>query len=381
MPGSGRAYNLLMGSMTRSRTRLLGTIGLAMSSLVVVPGSARAVDCEWFSQTLVPNSGEVPASLSSILWTASPSSAQIADPSSVVSFTRIDERGASTSVPFRIVSTRLGNEEVTSIVPEQPLVAGQRYRVVANPLNGENLDPAKDFDTSEFKASAALEIPATAILGALRLKSGIKRERLSILDGGGAVEFPAVFQDIELVVSPELAPWRSALVYETLVDGVTWNEPEPVCSHRLGSSWMGRGVDRVFASCGTPEENKFVRSGVALGEHSLQLRARLVGSAQVYLSNEVKVKFDCQPDASSDTGSSSTSEGATATSSGASTGGSSGSDGTHTSEGATQGTTGTSSGSQGSPSVTCSVSGTGAFTWSLGVLAILGMGLFCRGRR
>lgn len=372
MLGEIRIYKRIMVNKIRNSLRILGPTTLSMIGLIAVPDTARAFDCSRISQTIVPSQGEVPASLSSIFWTASPNSEQAADPASIVSFVRIDDSGASTSLPFRIEPTRLGTLTVTSIVPEQPLVEGQRYRVVANPLNGDNLDPAKDFDTSDFKASASLDLPTTSNLGVLKLKSGIKRERLSFISYGGEVEFPAVFQDIELEVSPELGPWQAALVFETLVDGETWKEPRPMCSNRLGASWKGRGMDRVFASCGTPEENKLVRSGVAQGEHTLQFRARLAGSTQVFLSSELRVKFDCQPDASSDTGT-------TGTSGAVGTSGSSEPDGTQTSGG----TGGGSPGSDKSQGGTCSMLDHGSRdpSWCLGILVILGSGWMPRRRR
>lgn len=357
-----------MHSQAISRARFIATIGLSLLGFIAAPRIARAVDCEWIAQTLVPSDGEVPASLPSIVWTASPNTAQSQDPSSIVSFSRIDDKGASTPVPFRFEPVDFDGTKATKIVPNNPLEAGLHYRIVANPLNGENLDATKDFDTSEFKTSAALAIPRSTKLGILRLTSALKRERLSIIDGGGAVEFPAVIQEISLELSPELTAWGPALIYETLVDGVPWNEPEPICSTRLGESWVGRGVDRVFASCGTPEQNKFVRSGVTRGKHTLQFRARLVGSTQVYLSNQMSVNFECQPDTSTGTDTTSTTGDSSGTSTGSETGSSPGTDSTQTSG---TGSAGSSSGR----SDTCSVSNASGrdLAWTMGMLALFGL--------
>jgi MYXO-CTERM domain-containing protein len=94
--------------------------------------------------------------------------------------------------------------------------------------------------------------------------------------------------DIELKLSAELAPFADALLYETYVDGEQWGHtPQYYDDTRVGSSWWGRGRDRLVELCidgvgGSPEP------------HTVQMKARVIGDADLlYASNTVEVILDC----------------------------------------------------------------------------------------
>lgn len=377
-----------MGKITARYSSILALLGVAL-----LPNVALALDCEWISQTLLPESETVPASLPAILWTGRPTTQQIAEPSKIISFTRKDSAGAVSDVAFRIEAQTMTGLSGVKIVPTDSLVAGSTYRIVADPLNGSGLDPNKDFDVSEFTTQAAIPLPDSEDLGVVLSNGGIQHKNLSfIASGGGMVDFPAVYQDFAVELSAELKPWSAALIFETLVDGKRWKQPRPACHVRMGRSWHGRGVDRVFASCASEEANEYINSGVEPGTHTIEFRARLEGSSIEFKSNIVSVELNCETSGASggsetgetDTGSSSSSGASSST--GGETGTQSSSatsaDSTATQPGssAVPGTPGASTpGTTSSPERGCSVA-SGAFPPGATALAFC-LGLFGWRRR
>lgn len=100
----------------------------------------------------------------------------------------------------------------------------------------------------------------------------------------------AVSVRINLELDPQLQPFADLLMYETLVDGEPWHHtPRFFAPLQIGRSWIGRGVDLVFATCPGGGSD-----GVSLGPHEVQMLARIPGLPDVLLaSNVVEITLEC----------------------------------------------------------------------------------------
>lgn len=275
-----------------SRLGLSALVSSAFVSILAVPKVCVAVDCEWISQALLPRDGTVPASLESIAWSMRLSPEHAAKVKSYVRFSKTDAAGNTSDVDFRVENQDYPRLQGSKLIPAQPLLPGYRYRIVADPMSGENLDPEKDFDRSEFLVTKAAPLPTSNHLGTLQLDGGVQHKEISFISGGW-FRIDAAFQDLKIDLDEAFKPWASALIYETLVDGKPWSEPRNDCGTRLGWSWHGHGVDRVFASCAGPETDEYLNAGVKRGSHTARLRARLAGSDTVFYSSAVNFNLDC----------------------------------------------------------------------------------------
>ncbi len=136
---------------------------------------------------------------------------------------------------------------------------------------------------------------------------------LASIDGGCAAPVESAYVDVSVALDAATSPWKDALVFETRVDGAPWKPSGflPV-SPPEGESWIGRGVDRVFATCESNED--VVVDGLAEGTHVVEIRARLPASKIVLASTKVEVLLTCL-EAGSTSGDDGTSTGDTATTS------------------------------------------------------------------
>lgn len=103
----------------------------------------------------------------------------------------------------------------------------------------------------------------------------------------------AAYVDVSVAVSDEVGPWTDLLVWETLVDGVPYAPygflvPGPF---ERPESWMGRGVDRVYAVCEIAPPG--VDEGVAPGVHEVVFRASIPGTDVVLETAAVSIELSC----------------------------------------------------------------------------------------
>ena len=101
-------------------------------------------------------------------------------------------------------------------------------------------------------------------------------------------EVDAAYVDAIVSLDPSARPWERLLVWETIVDGAPYAPsgsyspesgyglPEGYVSDAAGS-WLGRGIDRVYATCAGLPANVF-DEGVEPGIHEVSFRAHLPGT-------------------------------------------------------------------------------------------------------
>lgn len=105
------------------------------------------------------------------------------------------------------------------------------------------------------------------------------------------------YASVTLALASGAAPWGDTFVYETLVDGIVFLPVVTLSpfnsyssqSQLFGASWVGRGVDRVFARCGD------MLTGVEEGSHTIAMRGVLPDGTEV-VTPSVQVTLSCPPD-------------------------------------------------------------------------------------
>ncbi|MCK6550444.1 hypothetical protein L6R52_31695 [Myxococcota bacterium] len=129
-------------------------------------------------------------------------------------------------------------------------------------------------------------LSSTDGFGGIEIAEGASCSRL--------VEVPWV--EVTVALSAEAEPWRDVLVWETWVDGRRWT-PQRLINRDtpFGSSWWGRGRDRLFTPCG-----EYIYNGVGLdpGPHTVELRATIPGTSTTLATSPLVVTLSCPGDAS-----------------------------------------------------------------------------------
>lgn len=109
--------------------------------------------------------------------------------------------------------------------------------------------------------------------------------------GSCSVQASAVWVDVDLALDPSTLPWESVIVYETLVDGKKWLVSDAIRTSPIpGSSWLGRGRDRIYALC-DPNSPGF--EGVAEGTHEIVMRGHVSGREDWIQSDPIRVELRC----------------------------------------------------------------------------------------
>lgn len=94
--------------------------------------------------------------------------------------------------------------------------------------------------------------PLASTLGRI-VVSPMRVGRVAVADSAlctGHVE--AAYYDLEVELAPDADRWRDVILYQTIVDGDPWSPTVSIFDEpKIGSSWAGRGRDRIFMPCGT----------------------------------------------------------------------------------------------------------------------------------
>lgn len=126
-------------------------------------------------------------------------------------------------------------------------------------------------------------------LTASPLESGLLKVGTDI--GSCSVKARAVWVDVNLTLDQSSLPWEAVFEYETLVDGKKWLVSDSINTSPIpGSSWVGRGRDRIYTLC-DPKSGGF--EGVAKGAHEIVLRGRVLGHQDWFQSDPVSVVLRC----------------------------------------------------------------------------------------
>lgn len=217
---------------------------------------------------------------------------------------------------------RLAVHTATSLPVGSTLVLHATSACAALGADGGAVTPV---DVGSWTITDAVPLPTT--LGTLTVDV-VPQGTVPMPVYTGECDQPATtsYAAVTLVPSTDASPWSDLFVYETVVDGTVFLPSVTASpfngyssqSQSFGGSWLGRGVDHVYARCGT------LASGVSEGTHSIAMRARLPDGT-VVTTPAVEVTLACPPsvvDAGVDSGapdaSDTTTDPATRTSSGCS---------------------------------------------------------------
>ena len=80
---------------------------------------------------------------------------------------------------------------------------------------------------------------------------------------------------VDVALIPGDDPWTRAWLFTTVVDGVPYRPMGGLLPRDYGTSWRGRGVDRLYAICSGGERTFEV--GLSEGAHRVWLQAELPG--------------------------------------------------------------------------------------------------------
>jgi len=144
-----------------------------------------------------------------------------------------------------------------------------------------------------FTVTAIAPMPTTlGTIGAM--DKGVGPLVVGTTSGSCSSQIDAHQIDLQVEFSADALPWRDALAFTTLVDGQRWFAADSINStYAQGTSWVGRGQDRVYASCGgEAEDGSF--SGLAEGWHQVAFEATLPGTDIVLTTDSVSVELSCE---------------------------------------------------------------------------------------
>ena len=241
---------------------------LASLALTTLAASSRPADacgpppC-WPGAFVPGHNATIPENAPGLYWRPSVRDLRRADPSTV----RLVRYGDTTPIPVTPVAQ--GDDWV--LVPQAPLVAGTQY--VLEESQECNGGPGA---RAVFTVGPSAPLPTT--LGRITYNGHAQPTELEVAAGGSC----SLLVDVEYILayvdrSPDVAPWKDLLLYETLVDGAPWRNqtslnvlPEP------GASWRGRGEDLLYRIC--EPSTHTLSPGLAPGSHEVAFRATLPGA-------------------------------------------------------------------------------------------------------
>lgn len=229
----------------------------------------------------VPEDGAtVPANVPALYWRPG-RVAQPADPA-LVTLARADAP-ESPLLMSRVLAA--GGEYL--LVPDAPLEPGVTY-ILRDPRSCASYNGVTE-KRSTFTVGPVVPLPAE--LGTLGIVDN-DQAVVELEDGASCTTDAHVARSVvalELTTGAE--PWRSMLFFETRVDGAPWRPisnslefPAP------GASWIGRGVDAVYAVCASEGSGA---SGLSEGAHAVELRATLPGTTLAFRSNTITTTLTC----------------------------------------------------------------------------------------
>lgn len=236
-------------------------VGIFALGLVLAPRTGEACSCPSCPPARLVPSGEVPANVPRFRL-VHPAWGQ-GQPIEVTVVDLVEQR------PIRIgllLPNESGSESYFTI--REPLVPGRTYQVrIAQPCGGIEREDVIDLFVGP-------ERPLPHALGHL-VPSPLTADQISLSAGAQcAALVSAHYVDLTLAFDPSAEPWATSFDLSTIVDDEPWAPRTSLCQLlEPGTSWLGRGVDRIFTTCG--HDPPWVVPGLEPGRHTVQMRATL----------------------------------------------------------------------------------------------------------
>jgi hypothetical protein len=178
------------------------------------------------------------------------------------------------------------------IVPSVPFVESSTYSLELP------ITCAERSDARYFVLEPQPSAPLPSTLGTLNV-SPVRRGNLMVASTGGscAVEVDAAYVDLTVEHAAEAEPWQNTFIYTTYVDGTRWAPQRSLTQESAaGSSWMGRGVDRIFAVCSSNNGTPPPPIALAPGRHEILIEGVTVGGGAHARSDMIVVDLTCTED-------------------------------------------------------------------------------------
>ena len=178
---------------------------------------------------------------------------------------------------------------LVKVVPDVPLAPGTMLVFSYDATCGETSERVE----TELTVSELALRPSS--LGALV----VEKRRGTIEEAGGSAcknRFDAVYADLRVDLASEARPYADVILYERIIDGdprgnfqvpdatSMWGATPPA----FGGSRLGRGIDRIYASC---DPKAYAPTGWP-GKHRVKLRGTLPDGTVIH-SEEVEVDLRC----------------------------------------------------------------------------------------
>jgi MYXO-CTERM domain-containing protein len=173
-----------------------------------------------------------------------------------------------------------------------PLTPGKHYQLAD--ATTCSFDPTStEFTTKTITFTATAVAPLPTSLGATE-STNLFEEDLQIATSIGSCD-ATVFADaydVSIALATDAQPWKDVLMYATTIDGTPWSAsgslnglPDP------GTSWTGRGSDRVFEVCSGGDST--TSPGAPAGNHDVALHAKLPGTALALDATPTTISLIC----------------------------------------------------------------------------------------
>lgn len=204
---------------------------------------------------------------------------------------------------FRVVD---GGNGIVGIVPTRE--NGQVWGETRHRLEIHAYSWSKPAKPQPVVVSEEFTVGSAALTsGSMGLKIGTPKvvETVGPMGASCQTKFSEVNLKVEPVLSPELEPFRDLLLFETLVDGESWQAYSHNCDQfPEGRNWLSEherpGVDIVYSQCPVPEPegSKFSRyvardRGLKPGEHEVVIVATTPDQKFRVESDRIRVHLSC----------------------------------------------------------------------------------------
>jgi hypothetical protein len=277
---------------------------------------ASACSCGFTRHWVAPESGTIPANSRGLVWVGfSWWDYEWEDPSVPEGFDgfrfRRPDHHSLRKVQDDFFVERLDGDEILRlpiavtplpggdalIAVDEPLQPGAQYRFGAmQPI----FDSHGGYTGDREAVEATVTVSETAFdLGdaPMQLVSGSPTTQTLQLAMGGSCsrDTVAAQQSIEVALPDHLEPFRDAVHYTTVVDGSqVWAPRNSMCQFPdPGSSWEGRGRDRIYAECGG-DALLWDPDGLSPGSHRVYVEAEIPGTDLRWRSDEMELDLRCQ---------------------------------------------------------------------------------------
>lgn len=260
----------------------LVALGLAMSALAFDAPPAEACSpppCQ--GGFLTPgDSARVPANLPAIHWQPMQSYDAAPDPAKVTLKTQAGAAIALTAMQQPDSSFLL--VPATALAPDEIYVLADGNTCG---LTGET------GPTATFQTTAAAPLPTQ--LGTLVATAAeVGPLEVATLRGSCSSQTQSDTATVLVERTAEADPWHDVLHYQTFVDGRPWSPQSNLNSLVApGTSWRGRGTDRIYTICSTDDGT--LGEGLGEGTHVIAMHAKLPGTTSTLTATEVTVELSC----------------------------------------------------------------------------------------